>query len=168
MNERKIDDVPAEWNRVTEQVIGAAMEVHSVLGPGLLERLYEDALCVELALRGIPFRRQAPIKMSYKGVSIGDQLVDLLVSDFLVLELKAVEKVSEMHLAQLVSYLRSGGMPLGLPINFHSLRLKDGIFRRANSINIPVPTAVLSELLPPRPSASSASSAFISSSNGEP
>jgi hypothetical protein len=102
--------------------------------------------------------------MSYKGVGIGDQVIDVLVSDFLVLELKAVEKVSEAHLAQLVSYLRSGGMPLGLLINFHTLRLKDGIFRRANSVHAPVPTTVLDEQLPPR---LSASSAFESSFKGE-
>jgi GxxExxY protein len=160
VTEPRFNDVPPEWNRLTEQVIGAAMEVHSTLGPGLLERLYEDALCVELRLRGIPFSRQAPIRMTYKGVAIGDQVMDLVVGDFLILELKAIEKVHDAHLAQLVSYLRSSGLPLGLLINFNATRLKDGLFRRVNSIRTPVPTILLVQDPTPRPSASSA---FISS-----
>lgn len=143
MTERRIDDVPAEWNRLTEQVIGAAIEVHSTLGQGLLERIYEDALCVELRLRGIQFQRQAPIRMWYKGVSIGDQVMDMVIGGFLVLELKAIESVSDAHLAQLVSYLRSSGLPLGLLINFNVTRLKDGLFRRVNNIRIPVPPILL-------------------------
>jgi GxxExxY protein len=152
-------DVPAEWNRLTDAVLGAAMEVHSLLGPGLLERLYEEAFAQELALRQIPFQRQAPIRMKYKGVEIGDQCMDFLVGDLVVVELKAIDRVADVHLAQLVSYLRSSGKPLGLLINFHVSHLRDGIYRRVHSRNTPAPVAFLSPGLPPR---SSAASAFTS------
>jgi GxxExxY protein len=164
VTERRIDDVPAEWNRLTEQVIGAAMEVHSTLGPGLLERLYENALCVELGLRNISFERQAPIRMSYKGTDIGDQVMDLVVGGVLILELKAIERVNDVHLAQLVSYLRSSTLPLGLLINFNVTRLKDGIFRRVNNTRTSPPNGFLTRHSSPRPSASSA---FIHSGGDE-
>ncbi len=162
MDERtsKLNDVPDHWNRLTQSVIGAAMEVHSSLGPGLLERLYENALCRELELRGIRFERQAPVKLSYKGVEIGDQFLDLLVENILVLELKSVEKVHDTHLATLFSYLRSGGYPLGLLINFNVPQLKQGLYRRVHSTHTPVPEPFLNPELPPRSSALSESSAY--------
>lgn len=139
--EHSYNKVPDEWNRLTEQVIGAAMEVHTTLGPGLLEKLYESALAVELRLRGIPFQRQVPIRMRYKNEEIGDQCMDMVVGTVLVLELKATEKVADVHLATLLSYLRSSGFPLGLLINFNVSRLKDGLYRRVYSKNTPTPIA---------------------------
>lgn len=155
-------DVPPEWNRLTEAVIGAAMEVHSLIGPGLLERLYEQAMCHELEHRGISFRRQFPIRVRYKQFDLGDQFVDLLAGDLLVVELKSVERVHDTHLAQLLSYMRAGRLPLGLVINFNCARLKDGIYRRVLSKHMPNPSALLSESVPssPRTSATSANSAF--------
>lgn len=128
----KLSDIPAEWNALTERVIGCAIEVHRTLGSGLLERLYEEALAYELERAGIPFERQALIRIRYKDVELGDQRVDLLVDGILVIEIKATEGVSDAHLAQLVSYLRSGDIPLGLLINFHTMRLTDGVYRRVH------------------------------------
>lgn len=152
---RKFDDVPPEWNRITEAVIGAAMEVHSHLGPGLLEKHYERALMHELASRGLNVRTQVAVRLSYKGADIGEQCLDLVVEDLLVIELKAVDAVHDVHLAQLVSYLTASGKPLGLLINFNVARLKDGLYRRVRTRNTPTPSAFLSADLPPRTSAPS-------------
>ncbi|HEX2837694.1 MAG TPA: GxxExxY protein [Phycisphaerales bacterium] len=149
---RKFDDVPPEWNRVTETVIGAAMEVHSHLGPGLLEKHYERALVHELTARGLSVQSQVPIRLTYKGAEIGEQCLDLVVEDLLVIELKSVEAVHDVHLAQLVSYLTASGKPLGLLINFNVARLKDGLYRRVRTRNTPTPSAFLSADLSPRPS----------------
>lgn len=141
-----LNDVPPEWNRLTEQVIAAAMEVHSALGPGLIERLYEEALCHELSLRRIPFRRQVPVALSYKDHPIGDQTLDLVVAELVVLELKSVDRVHEVHLRQLVSYMRSKRLPLGLLINFDVDLIKNGLYRRVLTRNIPVSEAFLKEV----------------------
>ncbi len=153
----RITDAPPEWNQLSEAVIGCALEVHSILGPGLLEKYYEEALCHELELRGIPFVRQSPIRMNYKDLALGEQYADVLVNGILVLELKAVERVSEEYLAKLVNYLRAGAYPLGLLLNFNVMRLKDGIYRRVNSRSTPIPSSFLDLDLPPRLSATSAS-----------
>lgn len=155
----RLGDVPADWNRTSRSVIGAAIEVHSALGPGLLERLYEHAMIHELRLRGLRVERQVPFRVRYKGVDLGDQYLDLVVEGLLVVELKSVERVREEHLGQLTSYLRSSGLPLGLLINFNVARLKDGLHRRVATRNTPVPECFLSEP-PPRHSATSAPSAF--------
>lgn len=125
--------IPDAWNAVTQSVIGAAMKVHSALGPGLLERLYEDALCHELSLRDVEFERQYPIRLQYKGIDLSPQRVDLVVGGLVVVELKSVETVHDIHLAQMLSYMRSADLPLGLLINFNHLMLRDGIHRRINS-----------------------------------
>ncbi len=124
--------IPAAWNDVTREVIAAAIEVHSVLGPGLLERLYEDALAYELVERGLRLERQRPIRLRYKAVEIGDLRIDLVVEDLVVLELKAIERVLDVHRAQLLSYLRSADLPLGLLINFCEARVRDGMARIVN------------------------------------
>jgi GxxExxY protein len=116
-------------NALSHQVIGAAIEVHRVLGPGWLEALYEEALCVELTLRGVPFVRQPHVDLSYKGHVVGQGRLDLLVSDALVVELKAVETSCAVHKAQLISYLKTTGHRLGLLINFNVAVLKDGLER---------------------------------------
>ena len=120
-----------ELNQWTEQVIGAAIEVHKSLGPGLLESAYEECLCRELALRSIPFERQHPLAVEYKGIRLGcGYRLDLLVADSVVVEIKSVSVIEPVHEAQLLTYLRLGGWKLGLLINFNVPFLKDGIRRR--------------------------------------
>jgi GxxExxY protein len=116
---------------ITGSIIGAAVEVHKVLGPGLLENAYEECLCHELHLRGIAFKRQIPVPVSYKGVKVDcGYRVDLLVSDKVVVELKSVEKLLPVHEAQLLTYLRATGKKVGLLINFNVPVLHRGIIRR--------------------------------------
>lgn len=110
-------------------VIGAAIEVHRHLGPGFLESVYEEALCVELADRKIPFERQQEISVLYKDREIGNQRLDLVVGRTLIVELKAVAEFAEIHKAQMISYLKATGLPLGLLINFNVPVLKNGIQR---------------------------------------
>lgn len=129
-NGRVLPPVPAEWNAVTSRIIGCAMEVHSILGPSLLERLYEEAMVHELRQAGMHVECQVPIAVPYKGMRLEGQRVDLVVENLVIVELKSVERVADVHLAQLVSYLRSARMPLGLLINFNTMKLKDGLFRR--------------------------------------
>jgi GxxExxY protein len=119
-----------EINRVTGTVIGAAIEVHRALGPGLLESAYEECLCRELSLRKIPFERQRSLPVKYKGVSLDcGYRLDLLVADQVVVEVKAVEKLLPIHEAQLLTYLRLGGWKAGLLLNFNVPALKRGIRR---------------------------------------
>ncbi len=118
-------------NEITEQIIGAAIEVHWVLGPGLLESAYEACLCHDLTLRGLSFERQRPLPIKYKGITLecGYRL-DLLVQNTIVVEIKAVSVIEPIHEAQLLTYLRLGGWKVGLLINFNVPVLKDGIRRR--------------------------------------
>ena len=120
---------PAELDQLARAVIGAAIEVHRLLGPGLLESVYEEALCVELALQRIPFYRQPVVDLCYKGHPVGTGRLDLLVGGSLVVELKAVDALSDAHKAQVISYLKTAGYRLGLPINFNVPILRDGIKR---------------------------------------
>jgi GxxExxY protein len=120
-----------EDDPLTHSVIGAAIEVHRILGPGLLESVYHRALCRELELRGIPHRSQVRLPLNYKGFPLGDDLViDMVVDDRLVLELKAVDDIAPVHEAQLLTYLRLARIRLGLLINFNVRFLKDGVRRR--------------------------------------
>jgi GxxExxY protein len=114
-------------NRISEKVIGSAIEVHRNLGPGLLESVYEKALCIEFRQAGLLFRNQFIIPISYKGESIGEHRLDLLVEDSLVVELKAVDRFDPVFKAQLLSYLKMGNFKLGLLINFNVSLLKEGI-----------------------------------------
>ena len=118
-----------ELDRLAREVIGAAIEVHRILGPGFLESMYEEALCVELKLRGIPFQRQVPVPVSYKGVAIGQSRLDLLVREKLIVEIKTVEALAPIHTAQAISYLKATGHQLAILINFNAAVLKDGIKR---------------------------------------
>lgn len=136
-------ECPPEWNELTHSIIAAAMEVHSALGPGLLERLYEQALCHELTLRRINHARQVPVRVSYKGLELGEQVVDMLVGGIVIVELKSVDRIHDTHLAQMLSYMRSMRVPLGLLINFNVARLKDGIYRRVHSPTTPIPHSFL-------------------------
>lgn len=116
-------------SQLTGGVIGAAIEVHRMLGPGFLESVYEEALCVELQLRGIPFRRQPVVAVNYKGHLVGEGRLDLLINNTLIVELKAIENLAPIHEAQVLSYLKMTSHPLALLINFNVRVLKDGIRR---------------------------------------
>ena len=123
---------------LTRRVIGCAIEVHHHLGPGLLESIYEAALCLELSRAGIAFVRQRKLKVKYQGVDLDCEFVlDLVVEGVLVLEIKAVAQLHPIHEAQLLTYLWISGLPLGLLLKFNEVRLKDGIRRRRLS---PIPT----------------------------
>lgn len=122
-----------EDNILSGQVIGAAIEVHWVLGPGLLESAYELALERELRLLGHDVRRQIPVPLEYKGASLGDGFrIDILVSESLLVEIKAVEQLMPLHEAQLLTYLRLTGKRHGLLINFNVPALKNGVKRVVN------------------------------------
>lgn len=128
-----MQELPEALNRLSERIIGCAIEVHRALGPGLLERIYQEAMEHELGLQGLAFGRQVPVTMRYKGIELVGQRLDLVVEKLVVIELKAVENVIDVHLAQLVGYMRAGEYPLGLVINFNVPALRLGIHRRINS-----------------------------------
>ena len=120
-------------NELSQEIIGAAIEVHRALGPGLLESIYEECLCHELDLRKLSYQRQAELPISYKGISLGNGYrLDLVVHDQIIVELKSCESLLPIHNAQLLTYLRLTGLSLGLLINFNVPVLKDGIRRLAN------------------------------------
>ena len=121
--------LPPELDALSDQIIAAAMEVHRVLGPGYTESVYEQSLAVEMQLRQIPFRRQYPIEVAYKGAQVGEQRLDFLVADAVVLELKAVEEMSNVHHAQVISYLKATQLKLGLLLNFNVSLLRYGLRR---------------------------------------
>ena len=131
MNERTaaLPEPSPQIDALAKAVIGAAIEVHRLLGPGFIEPVYYDAMVVELALRGIRFDREFPVAVIYKGHRVGQGFVDLFVRDELVVELKAVESLAPIHTAQTISYLKATGKPLGLLINFNVPLLKDGVKR---------------------------------------
>jgi GxxExxY protein len=122
-------------NQTTESIIGAAIEVHRHLGPGLLESAYEECLCEELSLRKIPFKRQIVLPVTYKGkkLDIGYR-IDLVVKDEIVVELKTVESILPIHEAQTLTYMRLGGWQVGLILNFHVTILKNGIKRLVHKL----------------------------------
>ena len=119
-------------SELTEQIIGAAIEVHRALGPGLLESAYEECSCHELHLRGLQFLRQVPLPVEYKGVKLDcGYRLDLVVDDSVVLELKCVEHVMPVHEAQLLTYLKLTGKRVGLILNFNVPTLvRGGIVRK--------------------------------------
>jgi GxxExxY protein len=118
-------------DELTEKIIGAAIEVHRELGPGLLESIYEEALCYEFELQEVKYKRQAPADIIYKGKVIKGQKIDLLVEDEVVVEIKSLSKMPEVALAQTLSYLKATNLKRGLIINFGEKRLIDGIKRVA-------------------------------------
>lgn len=125
----KLDDI-------TYAIIGAAFKVHSELGPGLMERFYQSAMVIQLTLDGFKVQSQAPVPISYKGYSLGEDCkMDLLVEDAVVVELKSVERLPPVSHKQLFSYLRFSGKEVGLLINFNESDLKDGIHRIVNHYN---------------------------------
>jgi GxxExxY protein len=123
-----MDEFPeSEW---TSRIILCAIEVHRYLGPGLLESAYESCLCRELEIGEIPFKRQIPLDVSYKGISLDcGYRLDLLVADKVVVELKSVDVLLPIHSAQLLTYLKLAKMKVGLLLNFNCNLMKDGIKR---------------------------------------
>ena len=122
-------------NEISEKIIGAAIEVHRILGPGLRESIYEEALCHELHLRGLNFLRQQNVPIPYKGIRLKSDLrLDLLVEDKVIVDLKAKEELSRIDKPKLLSYLRLSEKHLGLIINFHVEMLRDGIHRVVNKL----------------------------------
>jgi GxxExxY protein len=121
---------------VTAEIIGAAINVHRELGPGLLESAYEQCLAIELRHAGVPFERQVDLPIVYRGMPIDARYrVDLIVRNRVVVEIKAVADIAPVHEAQLLTYLRLTELPVGLLLNFHAPRLLDGIRRYANTAN---------------------------------
>jgi len=120
-------------DELSREIIGAGIEVHKRLGPGLLESAYEECLCCELGLRGIEFKRQLPLPVIYKGQKLDcGYRLDMLVEDLVIIEVKAIEEIAPIHEAQLLTYLRLRNSWLGLIMNFNVLMLKDGIRRLVN------------------------------------
>ena len=122
-------------NALSNKIIGAAIEVHRVLGPGLLESAYEECLCRELSLRDIKFERQKSLPVAYKGVNLDcGYRLDILVEQLVILELKAVSRIEPIHEAQLLTYLKLAGLKLGLLLNFNVPVMKSGIRRIVNNL----------------------------------
>lgn len=117
-------------SELTHQIIGAAITVHRELGPGLLEAVYEECLCFELSRTGIPFERQKPIPVVYRGNKLDcGYRADVIVLSRVILEIKAIAALAPVHDAVMLTYLRLSGCHIGLIINFHSAVLRDGIHR---------------------------------------
>jgi GxxExxY protein len=125
------EQIPGELNDLAERVIGAAIAVHRALGPGFLESIYNHALRLELDARGIPFECEKPVAVVYRGVPIPGQRVDFLIGGRLIVEVKAVSAIEPIHVAQVLSYLKTTRLRLGLLINFHDRLLAHGIRRVA-------------------------------------
>ena len=122
-------------NDISYQIRGSVFEVYNILGPGLLENIYEQALLIELNNRGLKVENQVPIEVQYKGVNLGIQYrLDFLINDQVILELKSVDTLLPVHYKQLITYLKIAKKPLGFLINFNTDSIKDNIIRVANDI----------------------------------
>lgn len=123
-----------EENKITEKIIGAAIEVHKALGPGLLESAYQECLSFELKVLGFKVEKEISLPIVYKEIKLNHGYrIDLLVENTIVLELKTVEKFTDVHSAQILTYMKLGDYPLGFLINFHTKLLKNGIKRFINT-----------------------------------
>ena len=122
-------------NELSSKIIGAAIEVHKALGPGLLESVYEECLCHELSLRGFSFDRQKLLPVAYKGKQLDcGYRLDVVVEKSIIVELKSCESIEPIHKAQLLTYLKLSGLQLGLLLNFNTLVMRDGIVRVVNEL----------------------------------
>ena len=130
--ERTQRGLAAEFNDITDSIIASAIEVHKILGPGLLEQIYEEALSYEFELRNIYYERQKPINLIYKGKNIGEHRIDFIVEEKVIVELKAVKEIHNIHIAQVITYLKAMDKKLGLLINFNVELLKLGLKRVIN------------------------------------
>lgn len=127
---QKYKDVSDALNTLSGNVVDAIFKVHKEIGPGYLEKIYEECLCMELADRGIPFKRQQSVNMIFNGRQVpADFRLDLVVDEQILLELKAVDQLHPIHEAQIHSYLKMSGLPLGLLVNFNVPLIKDGLRR---------------------------------------
>jgi GxxExxY protein len=134
-------------NELSGLVIGAAIEVHREVGPGLIEKPYEEAMCHELHLRGLKFTRQRQVPFVYKGITLSvDLRTDLVVADKLIVDLKAKDQVTAIDKLKVLTYLRLLNLRLGLVINFHVAVLKDGIHRVVNNLLPPPPPDIPPDL----------------------
>jgi len=124
-------ELPEQKDPLTEKIIGCAIEVHRTLGPGLLQVTYESAMAVELRLAGLIFERQLVVPITYKGQSVGDYRLDLVIEKSVIVEIKSVDRLDSICEAQLLAYLKITGTGRGLLLNFNSRLLKDGIKRLA-------------------------------------
>jgi len=130
-----MDDRGIIENRIATQVVNAAYQVHTTLGPGLLESVYEAALAYELESRGLELARQQPMPVRYGALKLDEGFrADLVVENRIIVELKSLENLAPVHKKQLLTYLRISGMRLGLLINFGAPRIKNGIVRMANNL----------------------------------
>jgi GxxExxY protein len=125
-----------DLNRLSSQIIKAAIAVHKELGPGLLESVYQNCMVMELERHGLHVQRELPVEISFRGQKVHDEgfRIDLLVEEIIVVELKSVEELRDVHKKQLLTYLRLAKKPLGLLINFNVTLLKDGITRIINTL----------------------------------
>ena len=122
-------------NEISELVIGCAIEVHRILGPGLLESAYEECMYYELGSRGLWVEKQKPLPLIYKEIKLdAGYRVDLLIESKVIAEIKSVEAINDIHFAQVLTYLKLSGCKLGLLLNFNVLRMKDGIKRLVNNL----------------------------------
>ena len=147
MISRKVAESQSRENRVGTTIVDASIEVHRLLGPGLLESVYESALAHELVLRGLSVATQVPIDVDYKGVRFEQGFrVDLIVEKLVVVELKSVEQVSAAHRKQLQTYLRLTDLKLGFLLNFGASLMKEGIIRAVNGLSEPSTLSVSASL----------------------
>ena len=124
-----------DLNELSSTIIGAAIEVHKVIGPGLLESAYEECLCRELSIRGIAFERQKPLPIVYKDSKLNcGYRLDIVVENAIIIELKSCDQIDPLHKAQLLTYLKISGLTLGLLLNFNTAVMRDGIVRIVNGI----------------------------------
>ena len=121
--------IPQATEALVRNVLGCALAVHKELGPGFVERIYREAMYLELEAQKLPFEAEKPISVAYRGCAISGQRVDLIVGGEAVVELKAVVAIEPIHVAQVLSYLKTLSLRVGLLINFHEVLLKDGIRR---------------------------------------
>jgi GxxExxY protein len=132
-----MNDEAMRLNQLSEQIIGAAIDVHRAVGPGLLESAYQACLCFELVTRGLNVERQKHLPLIYRGVTLDcSYRMDLVVDSSVIVEVKAVSRFETVHDAQMDSYLRLSNLRLGLMFNFHVYALKDGIRRRVNKFPV--------------------------------
>ena len=123
-------------NQLSSKIIGAAIEVHKTLGPGLLESAYEECLCHELSIQGLLFEKQKPLSIDYKGKKLDcGYRLDIVVEKAIIIELKSCEKIEPIHKAQLLTYLKLSGLNLGLILNFNVYLMRDGIVRIVNEFS---------------------------------
>lgn len=122
---------PCKWDaatflhgQLTDRIIACAIEVHRELGPGFLEALYEEAFCAELDRQGLKYRRQLPVPIRYKNLPIGTHRLDVVVDEKIVVELKAIKAIEDVHLAVMISYLRASRIPIGLIVNFAATKVR--------------------------------------------